>query len=469
MAFNSLCFAVFFTAVFVVHWACAPFRRLRLLFLLAASYFFYMSWDWRSAGLLAGSTVLDFCVGLALSRVRREGYRRVLLAVSVCGNLGVLATFKYCNFFLDNLQSLLGALGIASAPIHLHLLLPVGISFYTFQTLTYTIDVYRRRLQPTRSLLEYAVFLSFFPRIVAGPITRASEFLPQLRRAASFDDDRTLWGLLLVFRGLFKKIAIADVVAGAFVNPVFDSPESFGTAANLLAVYAYALQIYCDFSAYSDIAIGCGKMLGLELPVNFNRPYLAISARDFWSRWHISLSTWLRDYLYIPLGGSRGGAWKTCRNLAITMLLAGLWHGAAWTFVLWGAFYGAWLMAEHALGTGRTGAGLSFRARLLRRVITFHLICFGWILFRADGLHTVWAMLRQIGTFSAGQVPAERVAWFALLLGFALHFLSPDRMRSALERFVRLPAVMQGATYTFLLVLFAAMRGAEVPFIYLQF
>jgi len=469
MSFTSFYFAVFFTVGFAAYWACARSRRLRLSLLLVASYYFYMSWDVRCAGLLAGSTILDFCIGLALFRARRAMSRRLLLAVSVCGNLGVLTTLKYGNFFLDSLHALLAATGVPFTPARLDLLLPVGISFYTFQTLTYTIDIYRGRIEPTRSILEYAVFLAFFPRIVAGPIARAADFLPQLRKPVVPDDDRTLRGLLLVFRGLFKKIMIADLLAAAFVDPVFAAPQGFGAGANLLAVYAYAMQIYCDFSAYTDIALGCARMLALELPANFRRPYLAVGARDFWSRWHISLSTWLRDYLYIPLGGNRHGRWRTYRNLAVTMVLGGLWHGAAWTFVLWGAFHGAWLSLEHAMGTRRTAEELPPGTRFWRRVVTFHLVCCGWILFRADGLRTVAAMMRQIGTLASGPIAADRLPWLVLLLAFGLHFLPPERVQRVLDRFVGLPAVVQGAVYTGLLVLFTAMGGSEAPFIYLQF
>lgn len=469
MQFNSLHYAVFFVVVFALFWACAANRRVRTVLLLITSYYFYMSWNWKYAFLIAGSTVMDWAIGRALGRTDAPRRRRALMIVSLVGNLGVLATFKYFNFFVGSLGDGLHLLGLSVTIPHLDVLLPVGISFYTFQSLSYTIDVYRRELQPARSLLDFAVFVAFFPQLVAGPIVRAAHFLPQLDARITFDDDRTLSGLALMFRGLIKKIVIADTLATVIVEPVFGSPGDFSGPANLLAVYAYAMQIYCDFSAYSDIAIGTARTMGFDLAINFNRPYLALNVRDFWSRWHISLSTWLRDYLYIPLGGNRRGTWNTYRNLAITMLLGGLWHGAAWHFVLWGAFHGAWLMADRAIEGRRPAVPHTPIQRLWRRVLTFHLVCFGWLLFRGQSMDVVATMLTQIGTWAAGPTPSGGLLWMTLLLGYGAHFLDPALLQRAQDRFVRLPGAIQGTAYAAMLALFTAMSGTQVPFIYFQF
>jgi len=469
VVFNSLHFGVFFVAVFVLFWTLAPYRRVRTVLLLIASYYFYMTWDWRFAGLIAGSTMLDYCVGRGLARTERKGRRTLLLVLSLVGNLGALATFKYFDFFLNNFYEAFGWFEVVLRRGDLKFLLPVGISFYTFQTLSYTIDVYRRKLEPTRNLLDFAVFVAFFPQLVAGPIVRAADFLPQLGRKMTFDDDRAVSGLTQIFRGLFKKVVIADLLAVAIVDRVYQSPADYSGLMNLLATYAYALQIYCDFSGYSDVAIGAGRMLGFRLPVNFNRPYLAVTARDFWARWHISLSTWLRDYLYIPLGGNRKGRFATYRNLAITMLLGGLWHGAAWGFVGWGAFHGTWLMVNRAFGTRKTAEQMSFLERLARRLATFHLVCFGWILFRADSLDKILAVLGQIFSFAGGPMTAGYLVWVPLAIGFGVHFTRPEWLAKWLDRFQRAPALVQGAVYAGLLVLFVGMSGAQVPFIYFQF
>jgi D-alanyl-lipoteichoic acid acyltransferase DltB (MBOAT superfamily) len=470
MAFNSLHFVVFLATVFGLYWLVAPHRRLRNALLLAASYWFYMHWDWRYAALLVFSTVLDYTVALAIEATDRPGRRKLLLACSLAGNLGVLATFKYFNFFLDSFASTLGAIGFSGELGHLQVLLPVGISFYTFQTLSYTIDVYRGSLPARRSLLDVAVFVAFFPQLVAGPIVRASDFLPQLDLRPRYDDRRTLDGVRLIFRGLAKKVLIADTLAVAIVDPVYAEPGAWSGAANLLATYAYALQIYCDFSGYSDAAIGSAKLLGLELPINFNRPYLAVNIRDFWARWHISLSTWLRDYLYVPLGGNRKGQWLTYRNLAITMLLGGLWHGAAWNFVLWGAFHGGWLMTNRWLfGGGAKPAEAPLAERIARRALTFHLVCVGWVLFRAANAFEAATVLGRIVTWAPGRFEAGPLVWAPLAIGFALHWLNPAWLARLERRFVDSPGAVQGAAYATMILLLVAAGGVETPFIYFQF
>jgi alginate O-acetyltransferase complex protein AlgI len=355
MPFNSFAFAVFLPTVLLLYWALP--KRGQNLLLLGASYFFYGYWDWRFLSLLAISTVVDYTAALRIEREhggldstsRRR--KKVWLLASLCTNLGLLGFFKYFNFFADSFAELLASLGLTVNPMYLSVVLPVGISFYTFQTMSYTIDVYRGRMPATRRFFDFALYVSFFPQLVAGPIERAAVLLPQILNHRCFSRVQFLDGTHLIFWGLFKKVFVADNLA-----PVADrifAAGSCSAAETLLAAYAFAFQIYCDFSGYSDIARGCAKCMGFELMLNFDHPYVAENPREFWQRWHISLSTWLRDYLYIPLGGNRGGNLLMYRNLALTMLLGGLWHGAAWTFVIWGAYQGVLLIGHRIIETIR--------------------------------------------------------------------------------------------------------------------
>lgn len=419
MLFNTIEYLVFFGVVLSLYWALP--HRGRSWLLLVAGYFFYGCWDWRFLGLLLFSTLMDYTVGLKLAAMTHPRSRKLLLAISVSVNLGLLCFFKYFNFFAENLHELLLALGVPSSRTTLNVILPVGISFYTFQSMSYAIDVYRRQITPTRDLLNFAVFVAFFPQLVAGPIERAAHMLPQVRAPKRFDGAAFLGGIELILWGLFKKMFAADSVAKV-ANVVFTLPVEEQTGLQLLlGVYAFAIQIYCDFSGYSDIARGSARCLGFELMINFRCPYFAADPQEFWRRWHISLSTWLRDYLYVPLGGSRHGRWMTYRNLALTMLLGGLWHGAAWTFVIWGAFHGAllavhrmWLEWRHGSVRPRPHAASSgseippppsrsvnalawaFASRLVRTLLFFHLICIGWVFFRAESLPQAWGILTHI-------------------------------------------------------------------------
>ena len=341
MLFVEFIFLPFFVTVFVVHWL-LPSHTARKVWLLAASYVFYGSWDWRFLSLLIFSTVLDSSVGLGLER---PGARRKLwLSCSLTGTLGLLGFFKYFDFFTESAVDFLQLLGFHPDRPTLDIILPVGISFYTFQTLSYALDVYFGKLKATRSLLDFSLFVAFFPQLVAGPIVRASDFLPQLHAKKSFANVDVRRALVLFMLGFFKKACVSDTLA-PFSDLYWAAPERFGWFSSWLAAAAYAIQAYCDFSGYSDMAIACAWLLGYELCVNFDRPYLSQSMIEIWRRWHISLSTWLRDYVYIPMGGSRLGRWKTYRNSMATMLIAGLWHGPAWTFVLWGGLHGVGLSA----------------------------------------------------------------------------------------------------------------------------
>jgi alginate O-acetyltransferase complex protein AlgI len=488
MSFQSAPYALLLSLTFVAAWVLWSRERARHGCLLAASYWFYGTWDWRFLGLILFSTLLDYVVGRALgagvvgralgagvvgralgaggaANGVRSGARRALLAVSLVGNLGLLGFYKYYDFFVREAAAALQQLGLA-LPLHtLELVLPVGISFYTFQTLSYTIDVYRGQLAPERSLLRFALFVAFFPQLVAGPIVRAADFLPQLQRRPSLDLAAVRSGLALIFAGLAKKLLLADVIGAELVDPAWEHPASFGGLATLLAIYGYAFQIYGDFSGYSDIAIGSARLLGFELGENFRAPYRATGPRDFWRRWHISLSTWLRDYLYVPLGGNRRGALRTQWNLALTMLLGGLWHGASWMFVLWGAYHGLLLAMERALPAPSLDSALG---RWTARVVTFHLVCLGWVFFRSETPAQAWAVLTSLFD-PRGAEELAPLALGSLGLAFLLHLPAVERRHRWREAFARWPAPVQGVVYAALLGLFLSASQLQVPFLYFQF
>ena len=481
MWFNSFDFAVFFVVVLGAYWAFQRWRhglRAQNLMLLAASYFFYGYWDYRFLSLIAISTIVDYVAGLRIQRAADEGGEtahrrmRLWLVASMCTNLGLLGFFKYFNFFVGSFES---AFGVDAGALHLNIVLPVGISFYTFQTMSYTIDIYRGLMKPTRRFVDFALFVAFFPQLVAGPIERATALLPQILERRRFSRPQFGQGLHLIFWGLFKKVFVADNLA-RIVDQVFvegGDPTSF---AILCGVYAFAFQIYCDFSGYSDIARGCAKCMGIELRLNFNCPYVATNPRDFWGRWHMSLSTWLRDYLYIPLGGNRHGTARLYRNLALTMVLGGLWHGAKWTFVLWGIYHGTVLIIHRLLEPTLKGIrvlqggvpGLAWH--VVRVVFMFHIVCVSWLLFRATGLGQLYIMT---GNFLGLTGPAD----LALLLPL-LKFIGPlilvEVIQTALERrgadgLARVSVWIKCPAYAVLFYLFAFYGGAAESFIYFQF
>jgi alginate O-acetyltransferase complex protein AlgI len=465
--FNSPEFALFFPTVLVLYALLFRREKPRDLWLLAASYFFYMSWNWKYAGLLLFSTALDYFLGLRMAREERPAARKSLVTFSVVVNLGLLGVFKYYNFFLDVARDSASLLGRELPFDPIDVLLPVGISFYTFQSLSYTIDIYRRQIEPERDFAKFALFVSFFPQLVAGPIVRAVDFLPQLHRERKIESEHFREGLFRVFRGLFKKVVLADLLANFAVDEVFADPSSFSSLDLLLALYGYAFQIYNDFSGYSDVAIGASRMMGFEFPENFNRPYLAQNVREFWTRWHISLSTWLRDYLYIPLGGNRGAKGRTSFNLLATMLLGGLWHGAAMNFVLWGAYHGALLMfARSADRHSREKASWALVA--WRRVVCFHLVLGGWLLFRVSSLEHLGEYVRGLVAFTGGTQLS--LGYFAVLVGaFAAHFSSQDGLLGLARRVASWPAPVQGALYAAMVLGFCALTMQAPAFIYFQF
>jgi len=412
MFFDTPVFFVFLLLVVPTFWALRR-RQEQNTFLLIASYVFYAWWDWRFLTLIATSTALDFYCGNAIASSPSPRRRKLLLVLSVTGNLVFLGFFKYFNFFVDSLETALGSIGLATAMPVLRIILPPGISFYTFQELAYITDVYKGRLEPAKSLKEYALFISLFPHLIAGPIQRPSHLLPQVQNDRVFDPGKVSDGVMLILSGLFRKCVVADQCA-MIANSVFSG--SFGAPSLpvlALGAYAFAWQIYGDFSGYSDIARGSAQLMGFHFMVNFRQPYLAQSAQDFWRRWHISLSTWLRDYLYIPLGGSRVSNALTYRNLMLTMLLGGLWHGANWTFVIWGLIHGVWLAVSRAVAQllGReegdaAGRRITSAAAWMRRILVFHGVCVAWVFFRAPsfgdamrllGGATHWAWRPELG------------------------------------------------------------------------
>jgi D-alanyl-lipoteichoic acid acyltransferase DltB (MBOAT superfamily) len=461
--FPTVQFAIFFPVVLALSWALMSRPRLWKPFILLASYVFYASASWRFCFLLAGITVGNQLAAVLISRTEDERRRKLLVAGAVALDLAALGVFKYYSFFAQQTSAVLGDIGLGVPFPLVTIALPVGISFFTFQAISYVVDVRRRVVEPA-SLLDAAVYLSFFPHLVAGPIVRAREFLPQLASPRDPDHVAVGAGVSLIALGLIKKVLIADYLARVLVDPVFAVPQAYAGPDVLLAAYGYTAQIYCDFSGYTDIAIGLALLLGYVFPQNFRSPYRATGFRDFWRRWHMTLSRFLRDFLYIPLGGSRGGRLLTYRNLMLTMVLGGLWHGAAWTFVLWGAFHGLGLIAEHALGG---------RLRLpawLRWFVTFHLVVFGWILFRSQSLALVGTFLsRLLVPGPATLASATVIAAIVIVIGLQL---LPTGPLTALQlHFERLRPVALAV----LLALVIAFVGATVPsqgvppFIYFRF
>ncbi|MDP7062557.1 MAG: MBOAT family O-acyltransferase [Planctomycetota bacterium] len=468
MIFTEFRFLAFFAMVFSLHWLLRG-ASLRKAWLLLSSYAFYAAWDWRFLGLIWLSTIVDYVAGLGIAATEAPKSRKRWLQLSLAANLGILGFFKYYGFFLDSTARLLHSIGFEANLPTLQIILPVGISFFTFQTMSYSLDIYYRRLQPTRSLLDMGLFVGFFPQLVAGPIVRAADFLPQLRAPQGLTSIAFKPALLLFLSGFIKKAVISDNIA-PMVEAYFEDPSLWTSSAAWIAVPGYAVQIYCDFSGYSDMAIACAAMLGYRLCLNFNAPYLASDIRDFWRRWHISLSTWLRDYLYIPLGGNRGGAFAVQRNLALTMLLGGLWHGASWNFVIWGGLHGLALALQRSW---ERGFGVRLPDNLLRRLIssafTLWFVCLCWILFRATDFSTAWEILRAFTVFhSDGEQSLSTSWWIYFVLLYVAHRLASHLQQGKAIEKVPTPVFAFGLGVLAALS-FAFMRVDHPPFIYFQF
>jgi D-alanyl-lipoteichoic acid acyltransferase DltB (MBOAT superfamily) len=441
----------------------------RKLVLLAASYYFYAQWNWRFCFLLAFSSLLSFTAGRLIAASTRQTFRKRTVAVAVTIHLLLLGTFKYFDFFVGSANALARALGLAHELPFVEIILPVGISFFTFHGISYVVDVYRGDVPVCRRLTDMLLYIAFFPQLVAGPIVRAAFMLPQLYAPPGA---RLAIGppLMLILGGLFKKVVMANYLATDLVDPVFFDPASFSSLDLVLAAYGYAVQIYCDFSAYSDMAIGLAALLGYQFPPNFNQPYRASSFQDFWRRWHISLSSWLRDYLYKPLGGSRHGRWLTMRNLLITMLLGGIWHGAAWKFVAWGGLHGGALIAERALLGARPARPRSRVARAAATLLVFHLVCLAWIFFRADSFDTVTIYLGTMAHLTPGITQASPFTIGLIALGLALNVLPADFSRHLAQRLATWPGWALGTASALAVAAIEALGPDGVaPFIYFQF
>ena len=408
MLFNSFEFFIFLPIVFVLYWFVLN-KRLTIqnLLVLLASYVFYGWWDYRFLSLIAISTVVDYFVGLTIYKSQKSSVRKKWLLVSVLFNLGLLGFFKYYNFFIESWVELLSSAGYnLENTWTLSVILPVGISFYTFQTMSYSIDIYRKQLKPTKDFIAFAAFVSFFPQLVAGPIERASNLLPQMLKSRKFNKDETVINLELIVWGLFKKVVIADSIAPV-VSDIFNNYTEYSGGTLILGAVFFAFQIYCDFSGYSDIAIGTAKLFGFDLMTNFNFPYFSRSIGEFWRRWHISLSTWFRDYLYIPLGGSRGETWKKIRNVFVIFLVSGFWHGANWTFIAWGGIHALLFIPSFILGTNRKHLEVNNSAKetvlfqiknILQALFTFIVVTLAWIFFRANSIQDAINYISRINS-----------------------------------------------------------------------
>ncbi len=467
MLFNSYSFLFgFLPCVLAGWWGLARWKPLRLAFLTGASWFFYAWWDWHYLPVLILATSIDYVAGLWISRTDAEARRRLLLTTSLATNVGILAYFKYAGFFFDSLNGIGKAVGLGSQLPALQIVLPIGISFYTFNSMSYTIDIFRRRVEPTRNLLEYTTFVGLFPHLIAGPIVRFTDLADQLRRLTPrLTSEQASLGVFFLACGLVKKLLIADQLH-PYVTKLYDNHAHLGLLTGWTAAVGYSLQLYFDFSGYSDMAVGLAWLLGFRFPQNFDSPFKAANISDYWRRWHMSLSGWFRDYLFIPLGGSRLGARRTVVNLVVTMFLAGLWHGAAWTFVVWGLVHGFFL-ASHAV---LRKAGLTPRSAALNRVTTFLLVCAAFVIFRSPSLHDAGDVLRSMigvnGLDPAARIDALLPVRFGLLVAALLVLVNvaPNTWQIRIR-----PRIWQGIAVGVATALAVMTIAQPHPFIYFQF
>jgi D-alanyl-lipoteichoic acid acyltransferase DltB (MBOAT superfamily) len=486
MLFNSFDFALFLPIVFILYWFAFN-RNLKAQnwLVVAASYFFYSSWDWRFLFLIAFSSLVDYYVGLGLKDQGNQRKRKTLLVTSIVINLGLLGFFKYYNFFLDNFIEVFSLMGYRFEARSLNIILPVGISFYTFQTMSYTIDVYRRKLQPTTDIAAFLAFVSFFPQLVAGPIERATHLLPQFRVKRIFDHAKAVDGLRQILWGLFKKIVIADNCA-EYANHIFDHYTTYNGSILLLGAMFFAIQIYGDFSGYSDIAIGTARLFGISLMKNFAFPYFSRNMAEFWRRWHISLTTWFRDYLYIPLGGSRGSNFQKVRNIFVIFIVSGFWHGANWTFIIWGCLHALYFLPLVLLNRNRVHLDNVAHGRWFPSIkesgqmgLTFLLTCLAWIFFRAENMEQAFGIFANMvhGFFTletlriAGFYLYAKVGWMCLVLGFfiVMEWLGREK-EYAIENVGRIRNRMaRWILYYIIVMLIFSFAGKGQHFIYFQF
>lgn len=472
MLFNSYTFIIFFALVALAMRTGASWRAKKGV-LLAASYLFYAAWNPPLVVLIWASTVVDWWVCKGLAATDRRATKRILVGVSLVINLGLLGFFKYGGFVLENFVAVLGGLGVQYQPAPIDIILPIGISFYTFQTLSYTLDVYRGELKPWRSFLDFALFVTFFPQLVAGPIVRASQFLPQTVNEPKPKPAHVGWGLSLMILGMFQKAVLADGLLAPVAERVFDSTLAPSPLASAIGTLAFAGQIFCDFAGYSTIAIGAAMVLGFFLPDNFRFPYASIGLSDFWQRWHISLSSWLRDYLYISLGGNRVGVINTYRNVMLTMLIGGLWHGASWNFVIWGGLHGLYLIAERLLSRlfGSWRIWSTWIGRLVLGGLTFGLVCFAWIFFRASTLDRSMALVSSFLPQSSRELYVSEMDALITVTVVGLIVLAHALMRNTTveEAASKCPRAMRIAVLGLMLFAIALSPGEDRAFIYFQF
>lgn len=469
MLFQTSQFLGFFLVFYTLFLAVQRKPSTRNILLLIGSFYFYSVWDPRFILLLFAVTVIDFYLGKAIEDSQNQKHRKIWLIFSVVSNLSILAFFKYYDFFIHSVNPLFDHLGFGFELPFLKIALPVGVSFFTFESLSYIVDVYRGRQKAVRNFVEYGVFIAFFPHLVAGPIIRPHTFFPMLKRDTVIRESDFWSGVYRFCCGIFKKIIIADQLAAFAADEVFSTPQFYSSYDLMIAAYAYTFQIYLDFSGYSDMAIGISKMLGIELPENFEKPYLAKDMQDFWRRWHISLSTWLRDYLYIPLGGSKKGAFRKYVNVFITMLLGGLWHGANWTFVLWGAFHGFFITVSHILKDRGIGVANSLWASTVGRLVTFHLVVLSWIIFRSENFEKMGHYFHGLAKGTTESFLPKIIYIFlalAILLTLSGLFELKQKMN---DRFMTAPYWVRYSTVAFAIMLILVFENHFKPFIYFQF
>lgn len=478
MLFNSIEFAVFLPIVFFIYWFIVnKSLKLQNLFLVVSSFVFYGWWDWRFLFLMVASASVDFVVGLLLANQKENRKRKMLLSLSIAANLGILGFFKYFNFFVDNFIQAFSLFGTKFNPVSLQIILPVGISFYTFQALSYTIDVYRRKLEPTKSFIDFFAFISFFPQLVAGPIERATNLLPQFYQKRTFDYQKAIDGMRQILWGLFKKMVIADNCA-EYANLIFNNSGEYSGSTHLLGALFFTFQIYCDFSGYSDIAIGTARLFGFNLMRNFAFPYFSRDIAEFWRRWHISLSTWFRDYLYIPLGGSRGGLGSQVRNTFIIFLVSGFWHGANWTFVFWGGLNAIYFLPLLLTNKNRTHLNIVAHGKYLPSireffsvVFTFCLTVLAWVFFRAESMSHAWSYLGEI--FSPSVFTKPEVLPLSILgliiVFFTFEWIGRDGQYAIAHLDLKWKRPFRWALYYAIIVAIFWFGGKEQAFIYFQF
>jgi D-alanyl-lipoteichoic acid acyltransferase DltB (MBOAT superfamily) len=472
---TNAAYYIFLIVVFFLFWSAASRPQLRAWMIAAAGCFFYYQTAGRALALMIAVSIIDFATARGMSRSEKARTRKLLLALSLIVDIGALAVFKYADFFLESAASGLSFFGVAISVAPLNLIVPIGISFFIFQSIACVIDVYRRDAEPAPSYIDYLAFVSFFPTIVAGPILRAKQLLPQLRSRLTLTPEVGGQALFLIAMGLIKKIAIADYLSANLVDRVFDFPERFSSLEVWAAVYGYALQIYCDFSGYSDIAIGSALLLGFALPANFNSPYRSRNLAEFWRRWHISLSTWLRDYVFFTLTGRRArNATMLYFGLVATMMIGGLWHGAMWTFVVWGLMHGAGLAVFRAFEAAKKKFSFepinSRAVGITAALVTFHFVCLAWIFFRADSVEKAFSLISQMTAMSADAANLSIAVVGVMIVGFVSHFAPDAVWEKSRDGFARLPALVQACVIAALAAGLYSVASSDVaPFIYSRF